>query len=151
VRGSQALKLSEAQFRSVNTTSHNMWNIFSRLANTLFVLLRTIWEGFKTVLKTTWDFGVKGWSWIIGIIWMFVMGVSTFVGAVTDMVTTMISKITSWVLPSTSVVQNVSDWLSIANTFAPITEGFVVLSALSVLWASGLVYRFLKSWVPTLS
>jgi hypothetical protein len=128
-----------------------MWNIFSRLANTLFVLLRTIWEGFKTVLKTTWDFGVKGWSWIIGIIWMFVMGVSTFVGAVTDMVTTMISKITSWVLPSTSVVQNVSDWLSIANTFAPITEGFVVLSALSVLWASGLVYRFLKSWVPTLS
>jgi hypothetical protein len=128
-----------------------MWNIFSRLANTLFLLLRTIWEGFKTVLKTTWDFGVKGWSWIVGIIWMFVMGVSTFVGAVTDMVTTMISKITSWVLPSASVVQNVSDWLSIANTFAPITEGFVVLSALSVLWASGLVYRFLKSWVPALS
>ncbi len=128
-----------------------MWNILSQLANTLFNLLRTIWEGFKSVLKICWDFGVKGWTWIVGIIWMFVMGVSTFITAVTDMVTTLISKMASWVMPSANVVQNVSDWLSIANTFAPITEGFVALSAMSVLWASCLVYRFIKSWVPALS
>jgi hypothetical protein len=128
-----------------------MWNIFSRLANALFVLLGTIWEGFKTVLKTCWDFGIKGWSWLVGLIWMVIMAASTFIGAVTDMITTMISKITSWVLPSGNVVQNVSDWLSIGNTFAPVTEGFVVITALSVLWASCLVYRFIKSWIPTVA
>jgi hypothetical protein len=128
-----------------------MWNIFSQLANTLFNLLRTIWEGFKSVLKICWDFGVKGWTWIVGIIWMFVMGVSTFITAITDMVTTLISKLAGLVLPSSNVVQNVSDWLSVGNTFAPVVEGFVVLTALSVLWASCLVYRFIKSWIPTVA
>jgi hypothetical protein len=42
-------------------------------------------------------------------------------------------------------------YVSVANWFLPIPETIALLTGLAVLWVSATGYRFVKSWIPTVS
>lgn len=127
------------------------WNPITRVGDAIMALVSTIWDGGKSILKTTWDFMLRGWGWWVGLFWVFVSATVTLISSVKAGIDILIVKLGEIVLPVSNVVQSVGDWLSIANTFAPITEGFVVLVGLSTLWLTMLLYRFIKSWIPTVA
>jgi len=41
--------------------------------------------------------------------------------------------------------------LRLVNTFLPVTEGVLMITTLVVIISVGTAYRFVKSWIPTLS
>lgn len=127
------------------------WNPVSRLINTLMTFLSGAWETMKATWKTLWDFMQRGWLWLTGIIWAFALAIANLVTWVKEQIQTLIDKLAEIVLPSADVQQSVGDFLEVMDIIVPIPEGFVVLSALCVLWLAMLVYRFIKSWIPTVN
>ncbi len=114
-------------------------------------LVRTVWEAGKTVVKTCWDFCLTGWTWLVALILLAVTAVTALLSSVLDLLTTTLSQLAEITVPNSNVSQNVGDWLSVANTFAPVQEGFGLLIVLSTLWIAMLIYRFVKSWIPTVN
>jgi hypothetical protein len=114
-------------------------------------ILGTIWNAWKALLKTMWDFALQGWTWIVGIIMVCITAISALVDSVMEICTTMAEKFTAVVAPNSDASQSVGDWLTIANGFAPVQEAFGIIVALSALWVLMLTYRLIKSFIPTLS
>jgi hypothetical protein len=114
-------------------------------------LIGTVWEAGKTIVKTCWDFCLTGWTFFVALILVVVTAVTTLITSVLDLLTTLLSKLAAITVPNSNVSQSVGDWLSVANTFAPVQEGFGLLIVVSTLWVAMLIYRFIKSWIPTVS
>jgi phage-related protein len=114
-------------------------------------IIGTVWNAFKALIKVIWDFCMMGWTWLVGLIMVAVTAVSALLQSVMDIFTTLVEKLAAITIPNSQVSQSVDDWLTVANTFAPVQEAFGLAVVLSTLWVAMLGYRFLKSLIPTLA
>lgn len=114
--------------------------------------LSKTWDVLWGIVQTGWDWAKSGWFWVIGVVLGFI--------AITDKVTMFIwqqlQTISSMIVGFSTSNGNLSsngnvDALIVANTFFPVAELFTLLSALSLVMLAGLVYRFIKSWIPTVN
>jgi hypothetical protein len=119
---------------------------------TLIDWLERLWEAVLAVFQTVWDWTKYGYVWLVGLVLAFVtvtQQVVVTVGQfVSDLATTLGSLTLSTSPGSTGAF---SDWLAVGNTIFPVQEGFTLMAALSVTWLACIVYRFIKSWIPTVN
>ncbi len=114
-------------------------------------IIGTVWAAFKRLIHAMWHFAMQGWTWLVGLVVILVTAVSSLVNSVLGLFQLLIEKLAAITAPQSTITQSVGDWLTIANTIAPVQEAFGSAVLLSTLWAAMLVYRFIKSWVPTVS
>ena len=117
----------------------------------------SLWTAFVTLTQTIWNYCQKGYFWVVGVMVAFL--------AVTHQVTTFIytailgglnaAAQMSDALHNThtmsAVAQHALTWLQIANTFFPVEEGFTLITTYSLVLTICIIYRLIKSWIPTLS
>jgi hypothetical protein len=105
-------------------------------------LIDEIWNQAKAALTSVWAVVVlvAGWIWAI-------------LENIVSSVTALISKIDQLAFPDVSpgMPGSLSYVAKVANTFFPLQEAFVYLTAFVVLLLALTGYRFIKSWIPTLS
>lgn len=82
---------------------------------------------------------------IIGLLVFIIWGI----GKIETYFNTMISNGTDSFGHLTSL--NAGTMLGVANFFVPLDVLFSCVSSLLALWISAVTYRFVKSWIPTLS
>jgi hypothetical protein len=116
-----------------------------------FNFLLGLWNATKTICQTLWTYVLNGWAWFVGLIAALLVIVTSAVHFVHEAVLNIITSLTAMVLPSANANISVGDWLTVANTIFPLSEGFVILVALSQLWVLAGLYRFYKSWIPTVN
>jgi hypothetical protein len=122
--------------------------LWEKISN-FFHAMWLVWK--DVILNPMWSFITTAWVWLSGLVIFLVGAVTTLLNSVYSLFGTLLTKITQITTPQSNVSQTVGDWLSVANTFAPIQEGFGLLVLLCGLWIVCLSYRTLKSWVPSLS
>lgn len=95
------------------------------------------------------------WAIIIPAITTLILFIKGFVMLVSEIMVRLINIMDSMVFNAkgdfTNVSADIIHILSIGNTFFPLEEMFVMLITLSILWLSMIMYRFIKSWIPTVN
>jgi len=124
-----------------------MWtffiNIFKSLFDSLFYILREAWRQVGLLLGNVW-------------VWMGALG--TIVGTIIDRFEGAITAIVGYAdaflsiqWPEIVTGGGVSYYFQLCNTFLPLNEGILMLFTLIIVISLGTAYRFIKSWIPTLS
>jgi len=126
------------------------WNPITSAIDALMQFLARLWQGWKDVLGTLWDFALKGYTWLVGLFWIAVCAIVGLVDSVKVMIDGLIESLATLVMPDPHATQAVTHYLEVANTFFPVEEGFAILLGLCTVWGVALLYRFVKSWIPTL-
>jgi hypothetical protein len=121
------------------------------IAGVLIPFLAMWFLGYKGIFQSLWNFATAAWTWLVGLVIAVVMAVVHVVQWIGDLILDLLGRITSMALPSGNAVQSVGDWFQLANGFFPVTEGFVAIVFLSGIWLVCLVYRLIKSYIPTLA
>jgi hypothetical protein len=112
-----------------------------------------LWNVIKVIWQNVWNFVRGGWTWAIGIVYAIIlMGqqlgdwVSTQIDFLAGLAGQLFSGQNSDF--STGPVGNI---FSFANAFFPLQEAFILFEAYAILAMACIAYRFIKSWIPTLS
>lgn len=114
--------------------------------------LNNVWEAVLRLFQLTVDWLKYGYVWVVGIVWGFLVVTERVVLFVADMVVTLVNLLSSFAAPNGQISANGStDLLAIANTFFPVEELFTLIAALSLVCLAGIIYRFVKSWIPGLA
>ncbi len=112
----------------------------------------SLWNGIKAIWQGTWNIITRGWTWAVGLIVIIVGCVTQVVNAFCDLLENVATSVAGLTAPNhTPDFSGVSEFLSVANHFFPVAEGFALLAVLSITWLVMLSYRLVKSWIPTLS
>ncbi len=122
-----------------------LWSKVSQFFNAMYITVK------DQLLNPMWTFMTTAWVWVVGLVTIIVGSVTTLLTSVYNIFATMMTKLTEITTPNSNVSQSVGDMLSVANTFAPVQEGFGILVLLCGLWVIMLTYRFIKSLIPTLA
>jgi hypothetical protein len=122
----------------------------------LLSFLGRIWEAQIAVLQTIWNWLKYGYAWLVAVVFGFLAITDTVVRFVWDQVTYLATTGYAFVggagqFMGDGIQSNFGSLLEVANVFFPVAEFFTLLSALSVVWVGGITYRFIKSWIPTVS
>ena len=124
--------------------------------NSIINALEALWDAFVYVLQTTWNYVQAGYVWMIGAVYAFIL-VSKEVGDFVGVLVVDISSATGALSVSPGngvsgyITSPVGQALATANTFFPVQEVFVLLSAYTVVLLNMMLYRFIKSWIPTVA
>lgn len=86
----------------------------------------------------------------IGILFSAVGASVWTVDKVKDMVTYTVGLLAAVAVP-TQALPDIVGFCSLANYVLPLTEIVAMFAMLSTLYVAAIVYRFAKSWIPTLS
>lgn len=110
------------------------------------------WIVFQRVLQSTWDYTVQGWVWFVGVFYGFLLVTDKVIEYVWASFKELFELLDKLVLSNNSVTGIAdSDMLATINTFFPLAEFFTLLSVYSILFTTGLMYRFCKSLIPGVS
>lgn len=110
------------------------------------------WDVFLEVLQGSWDYIKQSWFWLVGVFYAFLLVTEQVVGFVWDSIVELFSLLSSLIIDDPNTIGLVdSDTLVIINTFFPLSEFFVLITSLSVVLMTGIAYRFVKSWIPTVN
>jgi len=123
-----------------------MWtfivNTFKSLFDSLFYVLREAWRQAGLLLGNFW-------------VWLAALG--SIVGTIIDRFEGAIAAIVGYADYFAAIVWpdinpgSLSYYFRLANTLLPMNEGITMLFILCVIIVIGTSYRFVKSWIPTLS
>ena len=105
---------------------------------------------FKTLLAKLFSMAFAQIFIVVGLVKVLIMSVS---GVVNKAYNAMAGFVNSPVvdgngLPSQSTFM---DYLAVANTIFPLTELFAYMVLITAFWLGAVIYRFIKSWIPTVS
>lgn len=118
----------------------------------LLTWLANVWKFTLGIFQTVWDYTRGGFTWFVGVFYAVILIGGKVTEFVFEQVATLIGMIANFSTSNHDLAGTVAgDSLRFANTFFPVAEGFSLLTALSVLMVMGIMYRFAKSWVPTLN
>lgn len=124
-----------------------MWAFITTALGALFdaviYLCREAWRQGGILLG-------NAWTWMLAIGTMLV----TLYNLISDAVDNFVSifdVLISVAWPQVAVSGSLTNLFSLANTFLPVNEGIAMLFVLCFLISVGTFYRFVKSWIPTLS
>jgi hypothetical protein len=112
-----------------------------------------LWNVIKVIWQNVWNFIRGGWTWAIGIIYAIIlMGqqLGDWVSTQIDFLAGLAGQLFSG-QNSNMTTGSVGNIFSFANTFFPLQEAFVLFEAYAILAMACITYRFIKSWIPTLS
>jgi hypothetical protein len=113
--------------------------------------IRLMFEWLRALLNTVW-------LWVLSLLAILFAPVLWILDLIIEFQNLMITQLNSILTKVTGLMQAV--WsavgalgypLGLANAFIPVTEIFAALTFLFVLWVLGLLYRLIKSWIPTVS
>jgi hypothetical protein len=114
-----------------------------------------LWNVVKVIWQGVWNFIRGGWTWMIGVIYGFILitqqlfdWVSTQVDFLVGLASQLFAGPGNTNFSNTGPVGTI---FSLANTFFPLQEAFVLFEAYAILAMACITYRFIKSWIPTLS
>jgi len=119
--------------------------------DTLIAALESMWDALIDTINGIWEYLKTGYTWVLGLLVGLTVWVKAIMDVVYDLLAQLVEAIGNLVVPDGHISGAPSSLLEVANTFSPIVEGFVILMALAALWAAAIVYRTIKSWLPTLS
>jgi hypothetical protein len=119
--------------------------------NAIGWLLNSIWTALRSIIQGIWNIVLQGWTWAVGLIVVICTVVTDVVNTIASMLESLATALSSLTLPDSNVVGSVGDCLAVANYFFPVEEMFAGLVLISATWIIMLVYRVIKSWIPTLS
>jgi len=124
-----------------------MWTFIARTLSALFdgliYLCREAWRQTGLLLS-------NAWSWMLAIGTMLVTLYDLIANAVYNFAS-IFDVLISMAWPNLAVSGTMTNLFSLANTFLPVNEGIAMLFVLIFLISIGTFYRFVKSWIPTLS
>lgn len=124
-----------------------MWTFITTALGALFdaaiYLCREAWRQTGVLLSNAWVWMAATGSFLLA----FYQLVYDVAGQFATIMDIMISA--AW--PNLVVSGSLTNLFSLANTFLPVNEGIAMLFLLLFLIAVGTFYRFVKSWIPTLS
>jgi len=118
-------------------------------------------NGIKALFDSLFYVGREAWRQtgiLLGNAWAFFIAIGTFVVTVVNYANESINDLvgygdallgTAW--PNLTVPGTFTNLFSLANTFLPVNEGIAMLFLLLLVISIGSAYRFIKSWIPTLS
>ncbi|HEY2713737.1 MAG TPA: hypothetical protein VGI60_14580 [Chthoniobacterales bacterium] len=112
------------------------------------------WAALKWIWQAVWNFCVASWTWIVATIVGFIaiqQHVCDFVVSAVAQAADAVGVLSVTGLDPNSHVGTAGSWLTITNTFFPLSEALTLVSAWSVVMLAGMTYRFVKSWIPTVS
>jgi hypothetical protein len=124
-----------------------MWQFFTVLFTPIFKVLDWIKQ-----------FILSWWGWVLGIFAFILIPINYVLDlfiAWFNFLNTRILQLTDYIEGIwdglTSTYSSVASTLAIGNALFPLGTLFTILTLLFILWVIGLVYRLIKSYVPTLS
>jgi len=102
------------------------------------------WFSFSGLWKAFLE-GVKhAWEWLRDLIW----------GLLHDLFAAFSSALSSvghYMTELVNATGSFSEYLAMANAWVPVDLFFQLLTAYSTFWLALLIYRTVKSWIPTVS
>ncbi|MDD2710345.1 MAG: hypothetical protein PHV34_20380 [Verrucomicrobiae bacterium] len=101
--------------------------------------LEAIWDGLKTFFD-------KYAAFLAAVL----SGIVAFVNAMTAALDEALTALADVVAPSINM-PGLPDVVGMVNYVFPLSELFAMLLVLASLWIAAIAYRFVKSWLPTLS
>jgi len=114
-----------------------------------------LWTAIKNIWQLVWNFIRQSWLWLVGVIVGFIAITDKMIDFVTDAITMAVEGYDAMQMPTGANPEAVSGPLggvfTIANTFFPLSEMVTLVSAMAVLMLAVMLYRFVKSWIPTVS
>ena len=110
-----------------------------------------LFDAAIVVGQTLWDWLKTGYAWIIALIVVLLAIIQAIVDRAYEVLSTLVTSIANIIVPDGHVTTASQNILDTANTFFPVSEGFIMLIAFCALWAAAITYRLIKSWLPTLS
>lgn len=121
----------------------------------LIAFLGDLWADLVSDVQAGWNWLSTGYVWVVGVI-VGVLSITDtcvqFVWAQAQVLIGMMGHFMS--VPSGqfgSVVNDPNNTLNIINTFVPLAEFCTLCAGLSIVLTVGTAYRFIKSWIPTVS
>jgi len=119
--------------------------MFSTLMSWLQDAWEWIWEGIKGIFGKIFEWCHAAWLIMVTVIswvwWVF--------DQIKQAIVTLVSLIGAAVWPTNTASESgLSSFLSMANTFFPLTELFAFIVAYGLLLIALATYRFIKSWIP---
>ena len=102
------------------------------------------WLSFDGLMKWAHDVFVMVWETLRDLLWAAIL---PLFGALTSAV----AAVGDYIVLLNSALSGITPYLSFANAWVPVDLFFQLASAYSSLWLSLLIYRTVKSWLPTLS
>ena len=124
-----------------------MWTFITTALGALFdsaiYLCREAWRQSGLLLANAWTWMLAIGTMLVTLYDLISNAVYNFVG-ITDVLISV-----AW--PQVAVSGSLTNLFSLANTFLPVNEGMAMLFVLCFLISVGTFYRFVKSWIPTLS
>ena len=124
-----------------------------------------MWEFFKIIVAPIiklfdWlkQFLLGWFGWLLGILAFLLIPINYFLDLIISFFTFLNARITSLTTSInnfwdnlTSTYSSVASVLSVANALFPLSTLFIILYLLFILWIIGIIYRAVKSYIPTLS
>lgn len=119
----------------------------------LVSVVKQVWEWWRSAYLVVWTVLQKSvaarWALVVAVVGGVLKFITWIAGAVNDALAAM-SSVSGG--PDVSVGElTFVDWLRIANMVLPITDWCAVGSILVVVAGAIGTYRFVKSWIPTVS
>src|SRR4051794_38664200 len=112
--------------------------------------LYRLWFFNRQLLQNIYNLALKGWTWLVALI-VVIMGCwKKLIDSIYMLFQQLIDALAGLVMPEHSVTQSVGDFFSVINHFFPLEEMFALMTLLSATWLIMLLYRTIKSWIPTL-
>lgn len=124
----------------------------------MFSLLSALFKPLQEAIDWIRKAIFSSWSWILSIFvillsplqWFF-ESVAYYLGYISEKLQ-QIAEITSGFWDNLlAAYSNITPYLALANGLFPLTHLFVALSVLFGLWVLAIIYRAIKSYVPTIS
>jgi hypothetical protein len=124
-----------------------------------------MWEwllnGIKALFDSIFYIGREAWRQagvLLGNAWVWVAAVGVALKSVMEHFSDAVASVIGLsdallfaTFPQLEQVGSLTTLFTFANTFLPVVEGIAMLFTLALIVAAGTIYRFVKSWIPTLS
>jgi len=102
------------------------------------------WLDFSGFVQAVIDAVLRVWAWFRDLMWGFLKPLFLAVYNAVD-------AVGAWLSAGAERLGFVADYFAFANAWVPVDVFFQLIAAYSALWLAWLVYRTVKSWIPTLS
>ena len=102
------------------------------------------WLSFDGLMKWAHDAFVLVWETLRDLLWTVI---SPLFGALSSAVV----LVGDYIVQLNAALSGVTPYLAFANAWVPVDLFFQLAAAYSSLWLALLIYRTVKSWLPTLS
>lgn len=126
-----------------------VWGVLTTWLPGLQDTIRRVWDGLRGFLSLMIPSSVMSLLTVLGFF-------SAIVGLVNSAVNLVLQKLAA--LQAVAEVEgggSLGSWamqaLSLANYLFPVEEMFAIMAIYFSVWGAGIAYRFVKSWIPTLT